>query len=754
MRREPPRVPAHQLEQRPGDADGIEAVYLRDEEDGAIWSPCRWPAGGAGRYLVRHGFGYSVWEHQRAGIASEMTVFVPVDASARVVLLRLRNASGRSRRLSLAGYCELVLGELRSRTAPHLVTALDAQSGMLTAVNSVSSDFSGRTAVFACSLPGGSATGDRLEFIGRSGRLESPQALGRQRLSGRIGAALDPCFALMAPFELGEDEERELVLVLGVAPDLGQALALGRSLATPAAARRALEQVWQFWKRTLGVVHCETPEPAVNVLVNGWLLYQVLGSRMWARSGFYQSGGAYGFRDQLQDCLALLHARPDLVREQLLRAAAHQFVEGDVLHWWHPPVDRGVRTHFSDDYLWLPWAVARYIEATGDTGVLAQEVPYLEGAQLQGEEEARYELWPRSPQSGSLFDHCLRAVRHGLRFGVHGLPLMGCGDWNDGMNRVGIQGKGESVWLGFFLCDVLQRFSSVCARQGQPAIERELLEARRGLASRIEAEAWDGAWYRRAWFDDGTVLGSQASPECQIDSLPQSWAVLSGVAPPARAQQALDSAQQRLADRQLGLIKLFDPPFDRSTLDPGYIKGYVPGVRENGGQYTHAAIWLALAMAEAGDTEQAWELTRMLLPTSHTGSEQGLARYQAEPYVVAADVYAVEPHQGRGGWTWYTGSAGWLYRLLVEELLGARRKGGLLTITPRTPRAWGAWRMHYREGDTFYHLRLDPAGPGEAPGIELDGVRLAQDELALVDDQREHQVLVRYAGSPTAVAAS
>ncbi|MDB5298625.1 MAG: glycosyltransferase 36, partial [Phycisphaerales bacterium] len=718
-----------------------EAIYVRDEESGRFWSPSPLPARGDMLYVTRHGFGYSIFEYEDDGIVTELCVYVATDAPVKFAKLRITNRSGRARQLSVTGYWEWVLGELRDKTLMHVVTELDPISGALFSRNAYNSEFPGRVVFVDSSESLRTVTADRTEFLGRNGTAAKPAALRRMRLSGRVGAGLDPCAAMQVPVGIEDRQTREIVFTLGVGADEDQARQLVYRFRGIDNAHRALEGVWHYWSRTLGVAYFETPDPAVNFLANGWLVYQTLACRMWARTGFYQSGGAFGFRDQLQDAMAVVHAEPGLFREHLLRSAARQFVEGDVQHWWHPPVGRGVRTHFSDDYLWLPYAACRYVAVTGDTGVLDEHAPFLSSRPLRPDEESFYDL-PRVEGGGTLYDHCVRAIDHGLRFGAHGLPLMGCGDWNDGMNLVGQHGKGESVWLAFFLFDVLTRFADLARRRGDVAIaDRYTVEAGR-LRGHIEENAWDGEWYRRAYFDDGQPLGSASNEECQIDALPQSWSVLSGAGTRERSQIAMQSVDQRLVRRGDRQIRLFDPPFDKSSLNPGYIKGYVPGVRENGGQYTHAAIWTVMAFAAMGDSDRAWELFTLINPVRHASTPTDISVYKVEPYVVAADVYGVAPHTGRGGWTWYTGSAGWMYRLITESLLGLYLEVDKLRFAPCIPKSWPSFKVHYRYRETFFHITLRNGGGMNVTRVIVDGAEQPGNMLTLVDDRNEHNVEV------------
>ena len=731
-----------------------EALYIRDEETGAFWSPTPLPARGQTGYVCRHGFGYSAFEHYEAGIVSEMFTYVAMDAPVKFVVVKLRNQSKHARSLSLTGFWELVLGEWRHANLMHIVTETDPHTGALFARNAYGRECANRVVFAQVNERERSLSGNRTEFIGRNGSLANPAAMHRKRLSGRTGAGLDPCAAIQARIELAAGQTREIVFTFGAARNADEARHFIQQFGGRAGARQALEAVWEYWNHTLGAVQVKTPDPALDVLANGWLVYQTISSRLWGRSGYYQSGGAYGFRDQLQDTMALIHATPWLAREQLIRCAERQFLKGDVQHWWHPPSGQGVRTHFSDDYLWLPYATCRYVLATGDTGVLDKSIHFLEGRELNPEEEAYYDQPQRSTEAASLYEHCVRAIKHGLRFGEHHLPLMGSGDWNDGMNLVGRDGKGESVWLAWFLYDNLQQFARLAHSRDDTAFAEMCTNQASLLLSNIEAQAWDGGWYRRAYFDDGTPLGSSSNEECQIDSISQSWAIISGGGDSDRASQAMEAVNTHLVRRDTQIIQLLDPPFDTSDLEPGYIKGYVPGVRENGGQYTHAAIWATTAFAMMGDRERAWELFGMLNPINHGSQPSEIERYKVEPYVMCADIYAVPPHTGRGGWTWYTGAAGWMYRLTAETLLGLNLEGDYLRIAPCIPTDWESYKIRYRFRDTFYHITIKRVGetPQHVTRVTLDGVVVSdagikakgkpQGMIPLVDDRRDHHVKV------------
>jgi cellobiose phosphorylase len=736
---------AHEYRLTPWENDPVsdrsgEAFYLRDEETGACWSPTPLPIRGQGDYLTRHGFGYSVFAHREKGIDSELTVLVAGQAPVKLAILTLSNNSGRTRKLSVTGYVEWTLGESRTRSALHIVTQPTGIAGVcgIMANNFYGGNGAERTAFFVVTGPHCSLTGDRREFIGRNGSLKNPAAMHMRRLSDKTGAGLDPCGAVQSAATLIDGDQKTFVFVLGIGEDQTQARATLTRYLHEDTAREELNNVHRYWHNVLDKIVVHTPDSGVNLLVNGWLLYQTIACRLMARSGYYQSGGAFGFRDQLQDTLALSHAAPERLREQIVLCASRQFIEGDVQHWWHPPHGNGVRTRCSDDYLWLPLAVCHYVTTTGDNVVLEQRIPYLEGRQLQPGEESVYDRPVTSTCEETLWLHCVKAIKHGLRFGPHGLPLMGAGDWNDGMNLVGIEGRGESVWLGFFLYDILQRFADLAEQRRDADIASLCRTQALRLQQQLEATAWDGEWYRRGYFDAGTPLGSKASQDCRIDAIAQSWSVLSGAASPARSEQAMQALDKHLVDEDAGLIKLLTPPFDGHGPNPGYIQGYLPGVRENGGQYTHGAIWAVMAFARMGNAERAWRLWSLISPINHTGNSASVGIYKAEPYVMSADVYSVKPHTGRAGWSWYTGSAGWAYRLLTEELLGITCYPTTFTVHARLPHHWPSIFMNYQYKSSKYEITITRDGEGYQ--VALDGVTLPDDNIPLLDDGQNHRV--------------
>lgn len=724
-----------------------EVLYVRDEESGEVWGPTALPIRDhASAYLARHGPGYSEFEHTSRGIALHLHQTVPLEDPVKISRLRLRNLSGRRRRLSVTAYVEWVLGTTRSVSSMQIVTERDEETGVLLARNPWNVDFGERVAFADLGAGEVTSTSDRAEFLGRHGSVDHPAALQQSRkLSGTVGVGFDPCAAIQRRLVLAPNEEVEVVFLLGQGSDQSEARTLvQRYRRTDPEAVKA--EVATRWNDVLGALRVKTPDRSFDLMINQWLLYQTLACRVLARTAFYQAGGAFGFRDQLQDVMALVVPMRDLAREHLLRAAAHQFEEGDALHWWHAPSGKGVRTRISDDYLWLPYAVAHYVEVTGDEDLLEEVVPYLHGAQLQPGQDEIYFTPQRSSTEGTMFDHCRRALERALSMmGSRGLPLIGTGDWNDGFNRVGREGRGESVWLGWFLDANLRRFADIADGLRKTKLAASWRQSALDLRASLEAEAWDGDWYRRAFFDDGTPLGSSVNPECRIDSIAQSWSVIHGGALLDRAQRAMASVEAYLVHRGDGLVLLFTPPFDNWEVDPGYIKGYLPGVRENGGQYTHAAIWCVIAFATLGDGDRAGELFGLLNPINHASTRAGIHRYRVEPYVAAADVYSAAPHVGRGGWTWYTGSAGWMYRAGVEWILGFRLRGTRLVIDPCIPRAWRGFEIAFRYHSSRYEIQVsNPNGATKGVvGLTLDGATLSPNsELKLVDDGSTHQVRV------------
>jgi cyclic beta-1,2-glucan synthetase len=721
-----------------------EALYIRDEATGVVWSPTPLPVRDGTPTTVRHGAGYTVFEQRREGLEQELTLFCSMQDPVKFWRLKVRNIGSQPRLLSTTLYLEWVLGVNREQTDLYVVTEEDSETGALFARNTFSMDFGGAVAFADVSLRPRTITGDRTEFLGRNGTAAAPAALERVELSGRVGTALDPCGAVQAKFSVPPGEERVVVFLLGQASDSDGARRLVEQYRQPEATVAALHQASHFWDGILGTIQVKTPEPAADMLLNRWLLYQTTACRYWGRSAFYQSGGAYGYRDQLQDVMALVYSAPQETRAHILRSARRQFVQGDVQHWWHPPSGRGIRTRFSDDFLWLPFVVCHYLRVTGDVAILEERLPFLDAPPLGADQEEVYGLPSVSDKEASLYEHCVRALDWGWKLGPHGLPLMGTGDWNDGMNKVGAGGKGESVWVAWFQIAILRAFAPVAQAHGDADRAKLCLERAAQLRWGVEEHAWDGNWYLRAYFDDGTALGSARNTECQIDSLPQTWAVISGAGEPERSRSAMEAVRERLIRLKEKIILLFDPPFDQGPLQPGYIKGYVPGIRENGGQYTHAATWTVLAEALLGRGTEAQRLFALLNPVRNAQSAADVQTYKVEPYVIAADVYGRPPHVGRGGWTWYTGSASWFYRLGIETLLGFQKNGDELRIDPCIPSEWPRFSVHYRHGSTHYEIEVEnPKGVERGVvRLEVDGKAIDGGPILLADDGQAHRVLV------------
>ncbi|MES2177685.1 MAG: glucoamylase family protein [Gemmatimonadota bacterium] len=728
-----------------------EVIYLQDAETGHVWSPTPgpWPArdddaGGPAPYDVVHAPGRSTFTHGRAGITTQLTLGMPSEDPVKISRLWLRNDGTSARRIIFTNYVEWALGADRVQTRHHVHTRRDEQTGAIFAQNYFDADFASQVAFSWISETVSSATGDRTSFLGRNGDLSSPVALGFEALSETMGAGFDPCAALRATILLAPGEEREVIVLLGATRNADDARSLIERYGAPANAREAVAHVVQQWDARLATIRVRTPSPELDALVNRWSLYQALACRMWARSAIYQSSGAFGFRDQLQDGMAFVYAEPSVTRAHILRSAGRQFPEGDVQHWWHEPSGSGVRTRFSDDLAWLPFVCDHYVRVTGDTPIWDETAPYITMRELAPHEHEIYDRPQPSDRSGTLYEHCVRALDRACTRGERGLPLMGSGDWNDGMSRVGVEGRGESVWLAWFLITTLRRFADHAELRNDAAVVDRFRQRADEYAAAVDREAWDGAWYRRAYFDDGSPLGSASESEAQIDSIAQSWAVLSGAGDPARARQAMQSVTERLVREDARMILLLTPPFDHTPHDPGYIKGYLPGVRENGAQYTHAALWTVFAAAALGDGDLAFHLYDLLNPLTHARTRAEAERYIVEPYVVAADVYDTAGHVGRGGWTWYTGSASWSYRAAIEGIVGFTKRGNTLSFAPCIPKTWPDVGLDYRHGTANYLVRIEnPAGVSTGvASVTVDGVVMPDGVIPLADDGQEHHVVV------------
>ena len=723
---------------RPG-----ECIYLKDEETGGLWTPTPAPIREHAPYTVRHGAGYSVFEHEHDGIRTALRMGVPEADPVKIQVLTIANDSERTRRISITGFTEWVLGGNREATRLHVRTAFNPETGIALARNPLDAEFADQCAFVAMSEPVVAHTLSRGDFLGRNGTHVRPKWLIERGSLNKEEPSTDPCAALTAAVELDPGESRRIVILVGSAPGIADATEMVKRYRSPSAADEAIDAAVNAWRVRLSAVTVRTPEPSFDLMLNQWAFYQALSCRVWGRIALYQSSGAYGFRDQLQDVTAFVYAEPGLAREQIIRAASRQFEEGDVQHWWHPHSGRGIRTRFADDLVWLPFVVDHYLRVTHDFSVLDEETPYLSLRTLEPDEEELYTVPEISGRTATVFDHCVHALNRATTRGAHGLPLIGSGDWNDGMNRVGVEGRGESVWLGWFFIDTLRRFAVYADGREQSGTAESFRKKAEGYREAIETSAWDGDWYRRAYYDDGTPLGSHVNTECQIDSIAQSWSVISSAGDEERSRIAMESLDRRLVRQDAKLIMLLTPPFDRGTHDPGYIQGYLPGVRENGAQYTHAALWAVLATALQGRGDRAFELYQMINPITHADSVDDVATYKVEPFVVAADVYTAEGHVGRGGWTWYTGSASWLYRVGLEAILGFTKRGETIGMNPCIPATWKEFSLEYRHGGSNYAIRvLNPSGvESGVVSISVDGVN-AEGVIRLFNDGQRHEVTV------------
>lgn len=716
-----------------------EAIYVRDESTGEFWSPTPRPAGRS-QVRTRHGQGYTIYEQDYSELKHELTVFIPPEDSLKLLVLKLTNRSDYMRTLSATYYADWVLGGTCDQTGQYVVTEVDATSGALFARNAYRFDFGERVAFADVLERPRTLTGDRTEFLGRNRSTANPAAMDREQLSGRAGPGLDPCIAVQAKFDLDAGAQREVVFVIGETTDPVAARSLLQKYRERGRVHDALAATQKFWDDLCGAIQIKTPDSALDLLINRWLPYQVLACRYWGRTAFYQSSGAFGFRDQIQDVLALVYSAPQLTREQLLRTSNRQFAEGDVQHWWHPPGGGGIRSRCSDDRLWLPFITLHYLAVTADVSIMEEQVAFLSAPPLRPDQEDSYGK-PPNGEVGSFYEHCARAIDVSLDVGPHGLPLIGTCDWNDGMNRVGDEGRGESVWLSWFQLAILPEFARIAEARGEVDRAKKWRDHAEKIRKDTEENAWDGDWYRRAYFDDGEPLGSKENVECQIDSLPQTWAVICGLADHDRSVKGMNAVWDRLVRPEDHLIRLFTPPCAVGDPNPGYVAGYVPGIRENGGQYTHAATWVVPAFAKLGHADRAVESLAIMNPAHATATKDLALRYRGEPYVLAGDVYDNPQHRGRCGWSWYTGSAGWYYRVTIESVLGLKIRGDQLTLNPSIPVTWSGFSMNLRRGKTRYEIRVETKDGVGAKETWLDGKR-SEGAIQLADDGRPHEVRV------------
>ena len=709
-----------------------EIIYLEDMESKNIWSLGVNPTPDNNDYYITYGFGYSKYMHTSNGILQEVKMFVPKEDSIKVQILHLENKLAKRKEIKLIYCVKPVLDEDEIRANGYIDLKYNSNINVLTLQNQTKEENNRTIMYISCSEKISSFTGNKASFIG-NGTIKNPEGIRKIELDKENSLGKDEMVVIEARITLEALESKDIVITLGADTNLLELQDTAYKYTNPNNAISELEATKKYWSGLLGNLKVDTPIESMNILLNGWLLYQTLCSRMFARSGYYQSGGAYGFRDQLQDCVGLKYISPEILRKQIIKHSEHQFIEGDVEHWWHEETSRGIRTRFSDDLLWLPYMVAEYIRFTGDSKILEEETSYVKGNILPDGIDERYDLYLKSEKKETIYMHCIRAIEKSLNFGENGLPKIGSGDWNDGFSNVGNKGRGESVWLGFFQYVVLEKFVELCEKYGEKERAEKYRKIMEALKRHLNTNGWDGRWYKRAFMDDGNVLGSIQNEECRIDSIAQSWATISGAGDNDKKYISLNSLENHLVDKEAGIIKLLDPPFEKSKLEPGYIKAYIPGTRENGGQYTHAAVWTIIAEAMLGFGEKATEFFRMINPIEHARTKDEAKKYKVEPYVIPADIYGGEL-AGRGGWTWYTGSSSWMYEAGIRYILGFNLEKNILKIEPHIPESWKEYSIRYKYGNSIYNIKVVNKNPNGNKRIRIDGREIEGDEIILQDN--------------------
>ena len=728
-----------------------EIIYLEDMETKKVWSLGVNPTPDNNDYYITYGFGYSKYMHISNGISQELKVFIPKEDNVKVQIIHLENQLAKRKEIKLIYCIKPVLDEDEIKSNGYIDLKYNSNSNLLTLQNKTKEEHNRTIMYISCSEKIFSYTGNKDSFIG-NGTIKNPEGIKKIELDKENSLGKNEMIVIETRINLEALESKDIVITLGADTNFLNLQDIAYRYTNVNNAISEYELNKKYWNNLLTNIKVETPVESMNILLNGWLLYQTLCSRMFARSGYYQSGGAYGFRDQLQDCIALKYISPDILKRQIIKHSEHQFIEGDVEHWWHEETSRGIRTRFSDDLLWLPYMVAEYIKFTGDNKILEEQTSYVNGNILPEGIDERYDFYPKTEAKETIYMHCIRAIEKSLNFGENGLPKIGSGDWNDGFSSVGNKGKGESVWLGFFQYAVLERYIEILEKHGKNIENANIVQERiekyrkimENLKKNLNDKGWDGRWYKRAFMDDGSILGSIQNEECRIDSIAQTWATISKAGDNDKKYISLNSLENHLVDRESGIIKLLDPPFEKSKLEPGYIKAYIPGTRENGGQYTHAAVWTIIAEAMLGFGDKATEFFRMINPIEHAKTKEESKKYKVEPYVIAADVYGGEL-AGRGGWTWYTGSSSWLYEAGLKYILGFNLEKNILRIDPHIPESWKEYSIKYKYGESIYNIRVINTNDRqyEKINVKVNDKLIDNNEIILENDGKIYNVEVK-----------